>query len=151
MIDYELTIEPCYFDSGRENNPGFNHEFRYKGTYLHGKIEGVYGYDIFSFNKETSFVDGVNLITSKRHNDLLFIAMFDVDEHCNINPSRGFLVLADDYGAIFEALEEYYDNALTYGVGIPAEVVRLRSYFQTDEVYDERLIKNYIKYLKLKN
>jgi len=148
MIDYELTIEPCYFDSGRRDNPGFNHEFRHKGTYLHGKIIDVYGYDIFSFNKETSFVDGVNLIVSRRHN-LLFIAMFDVDKNCNINPSRGYLVLADDYKAIYDALEEYYDNALTYGLGIPYDVLRLNSYFQTDEVYNESFIKAYVN-LKLK-
>jgi len=150
MIDYQLTIEPSYFESGRKNNPEFNHEFRYKGTYLHGKIEEIYGYDIFSFNKETSFVDGVNVITSKRHNDLLFIAMFDVDKHCNINPSRGYLVLADDYKAIYDALEEYYENALTYGLGIPYSVLKLNSCFQTDEVYNERLIKSYVKYLKIK-
>ena len=81
------------------NDEGSNEDFRYPGTYLHGEIENEIGYDIFCFDRETDFKEGVNDLiiygTGRKATFFLWVAK----SQCYIGSIyewRGLLVYDDD-------------------------------------------------------
>ena len=83
----------------------FNDKKRYKGTYLHGKMEQDYGYDIFSFERKQKFETGVHEIEINGKDCTFFL--WRPDEFKGVYGWRGFLIYANDSEARKHALFNY--------------------------------------------
>lgn len=94
----DLTISTMIED-------GFKNKNRFKGTFLHGKIEDDYKHDIFSFDRKQQFDEGVHhLIINKK--DVTFFL-----KKGKILPYRGLMVYTKDEIAYKYALDKYVTNS----------------------------------------
>ena len=87
----------------------FCEDFRYRGTFLHGELQSKLGYDIFSFNQETNFEEGIHSITVNGISCYFYLwKTTSIDS--NIIPWRGLLVIQTDLESVKYAQECYIEN-----------------------------------------
>ena len=77
----------------------------YKGTYLHGIIQDVLGYDIFSFDRKIKLNEGVHHFTLGGA-DVTYFLWVNRDKK-SIHKYRGYLVFSKDLKAYDFALKQY--------------------------------------------
>jgi len=87
-----LKIFTSLEDNFKPNN-------RYLGTFLHGKMELDYGYDLFSFERKQKFDEGVHEIEINGK-DCTFI-LWKSKEERNPYPWRGYLIYSEDESRSF--------------------------------------------------
>lgn len=90
----------------------YNYKNRFKGTFLHGKIEDHYGYDIFAFGRKKKFDVGVHNFTIKdKDNDDRDVTFFLwKPSDFRFTDWRGFLVFSKDEKAYSHALKCYSEK-----------------------------------------
>tara|TARA_R110002049_G_scaffold309180_1_gene518109 strand:- start:7737 stop:8048 length:312 start_codon:yes stop_codon:yes gene_type:complete len=89
----------------------FKNDNRYTGTYLHGKMETEYGYDIFSFSRKKKFETGVHNFTIRNKNDEeVDVTFFLWKAEQPSDWWRGFLIYTKDEKAYRYCLESYRER-----------------------------------------
>lgn len=89
---------------------GFKSENRYRGTYLHGKLETDFGYDIFSFDRKQDFDQGIHNFTLNvdgKEQDVTFFLWKNEHYTIRMEPWRGLMVYTKDTEYYEDALEKY--------------------------------------------
>lgn len=77
----------------------------YKGTYLHGKIESVFEYDIFCFDRKINLDEGIHQFVLNGQDVSFFL--WKNREPNVVHPWRGYLVYSKDEEAYDFALKQY--------------------------------------------
>ena len=96
----EIKIYTSLDDTGM-----YNEEFRYKGTYLHGKLEIDMGYDIFCFDRKLDIKEGIHSFIINSIPSTLFLWKGDI----NLGSVwRGYLIYNNDEE--FEWCKENFNN-----------------------------------------
>lgn len=88
------------------NEDSFNDNNRYSGTYLHGKAEDDYGFDIFSFQRKQNFDFGVHALEINGR-DMSFYLWKGEDRHPMY---RGYLIYSNDEVANAFCLKNYINR-----------------------------------------
>jgi len=87
----------------------YNDNNRYQGTYLHGKLESDFGYDIFAFDRKQNFDQGIHNFTLNvegKEQDVTFFLWKNRLPNRG-NPWRGLMVYSKDEQSYQYALEKY--------------------------------------------
>lgn len=83
---------------------------RYKGTYLHGRMEADYKHDIFSFERKQKFEEGVHEIKVNKKDCTFFLWKSREPKEKRMYDWRGYLVYSKDSEARQEALNAYVNK-----------------------------------------
>ena len=104
--------QPCFIRDEEGNlveNPEYNDDFRYSGTYLHGELEQEFGYDIFALDRAIQFPEGIWLIQREDNRRMMLFLLWNDDQNGFRQKEsdekhrilwRGYLIYADDYESV---------------------------------------------------
>lgn len=84
---------------------GYNNNFNVRGTFLHGQLENDRKYDIFSFDKDYGFEDGIHSLMVNDKECYFMLWTSDGRKH-------GYLIYKDDKDLSF-CLDNYIDKKTT--------------------------------------
>lgn len=75
---------------------GFDESKRYRGTYLHGILEGEKGFDIFSIDTDDTIPVGLNSFINKDNGKELVLMLWMNKDQTDKDIFRGYMIYVDD-------------------------------------------------------